>query len=289
MLVPTDFSEASEAVIRWLPRLGRYGLREVVLVHVIDRERFEHPASGYDVTGLLKEAERLAKDKLAEYVSMLEASGLKASYVEPVPLGSPELEIVRTADKVDPSMIVMSSRGRGWLKEVLFGSVTEGVVRRSRVPVFVVKVKVGLRKGSKVLELPVEDPFSKVLVATDFSQQSELAYELAKFAAKAAGGELLLVHVIEHSELVRSYRRLIERELVGMVRELSADGLRSRYVVRVGVPYKEIIKVAREEGVTSIFMGFRGSEGFLEELLMGSTVDAVLRYSMVPVMVCKRG
>ena len=42
-------------------------------------------------------------------------------------------------DKLGCDLIVMGTHGRSWLKHLLFGSVTEEVVRRARCPVMVVK------------------------------------------------------------------------------------------------------------------------------------------------------
>ena len=47
-------------------------------------------------------------------------------------------EILATAERVDPEAIVLGSHGHGALYELLVGSVTEGVLRRTRRPVWVV-------------------------------------------------------------------------------------------------------------------------------------------------------
>lgn len=288
VLVPTDFSEVSESIIKWLPNLRELGLEEIVLIHVINKDHFDHPASGFDITRLLEEVEEFARGRLSKNVEALKAEGVKASYVDPIPFGDPEAEIAKAADEVGASLIIMGSKGKGWIKEIVFGSVTEGVVKRSRVPVLVIKVRVkSVAEGRKEFDIPVKDIFTKILVATDFSPHSEVAYEYAKRVAKKAGSELLLLHVIEHREFVESYRRLVEKELTRLVEELASEGVKARYLIKVGAPYKEIIRTARDEEITSIFIGFKGAEGFLETLVMGSTADAVLRYSTIPVLVCK--
>ena len=47
--------------------------------------------------------------------------------------------ILEILDKLGCDLIVMGTHGRSWLKHVLFGSLTEEVVRRARCPVMVVK------------------------------------------------------------------------------------------------------------------------------------------------------
>lgn len=48
-------------------------------------------------------------------------------------------EILRTADDLAVSMIIMGSRGLGIFKGALIGSVSQQVVERSKVPVMIVK------------------------------------------------------------------------------------------------------------------------------------------------------
>jgi nucleotide-binding universal stress UspA family protein len=47
--------------------------------------------------------------------------------------------ILEILDRLGCDLIVMGTHGRSWLKHLLFGSLTEEVVRRARCPVMVVK------------------------------------------------------------------------------------------------------------------------------------------------------
>src|SRR5262249_23467678 len=47
--------------------------------------------------------------------------------------------ILEILERLGCALIVMGTHGRSWLKQRLFGSVTEEVVRRARCPVMVVK------------------------------------------------------------------------------------------------------------------------------------------------------
>jgi len=53
--------------------------------------------------------------------------------------GKPRLEIVKEAEENNFGLIVMGSRGLGELEELVLGSVSDAVVNRSKVPVFIVK------------------------------------------------------------------------------------------------------------------------------------------------------
>jgi hypothetical protein len=59
--------------------------------------------------------------------------------------------ILEILDKLGCDLIVMGTHGRSWLKQRLFGSVTEEVVRQARCPVMVVKAQ-ALAQGPPVPE-----------------------------------------------------------------------------------------------------------------------------------------
>lgn len=52
--------------------------------------------------------------------------------------------IIATAKEVHADIIVMGSHSRKWLEEILMGSVTEKVLRRTEIPLFIVPTR---RKG----------------------------------------------------------------------------------------------------------------------------------------------
>ena len=59
-----------------------------------------------------------------------------------------------------------------------------------------------------------------------------------------------------------------------------------RIMVTVGIPYKEIVRVAEEEDVSLILLPSHGKLGFSHEL-MGSTTIRVLRKTKKPVLIIK--
>ena len=54
-------------------------------------------------------------------------------------VGNPAEMIAEEADKIHPDLIVMGSRGRGRIAEMLLGSVTTGVLARTRVPILILR------------------------------------------------------------------------------------------------------------------------------------------------------
>ena len=69
-------------------------------------------------------------------------SGLGIPVRVEVTRGDPAEMIVDSAASVDADLIVMTTHGRSGLKRLIYGSVAEGVLRGSPVPVLLIPVKV---------------------------------------------------------------------------------------------------------------------------------------------------
>ena len=119
MLITTDFSVAAEGVVSLVK--GMANVHEIHLVHVISKGKsIDEPAKKLN---LLREVLEVPGRKITVHV--LE--------------GNPANEILTLAKKQDVSLIIMSSQGKGWLKQIRVGSTTSDVARRADRPVMVVR------------------------------------------------------------------------------------------------------------------------------------------------------
>jgi nucleotide-binding universal stress UspA family protein len=151
------------------------------------------------------------------------------------------------------------------------------------------KVKEGKPMDAKV--------FHRIVVPTDFSQQSERAWDGAQRLAQATGADLVLLHVFVemplYAELPLSGERV--REVYSVGRTWAADqlekwatparaeGLVVKTLLRTGIPHEEIVQTARDEGADLIAIGTHGRGG-LNRLMLGSVCDRVIRTSACPVL-----
>jgi len=140
---------------------------------------------------------------------------------------------------------------------------------------------------------------TRILLATDGSEEAELAALRAVDLADATDSELHVVHVGVVPRFLESYpgtlgyeRRLyeqIEEESRQRLRELSwrvkaAGGTVAGTHLRMGQVALEI--VAEELGAGLIVMGCRGLGG-VRRALMGSVSDSVVRHAHCPVLVVR--
>jgi nucleotide-binding universal stress UspA family protein len=152
ILVPTDFSETSDAALAYARAIAaRFG-GTLQLVHVLEdpfvvgplgTELFvtETPALR---AALLSDAnERLDSRLRADDRERFRASG-------EVVIGTGARTIVEYAAAQQIDLIVMGTHGRGGLSHLLLGSVAERVVRTASCPVLTVR-------GQAVAEQPLPD------------------------------------------------------------------------------------------------------------------------------------
>lgn len=137
----------------------------------------------------------------------------------------------------------------------------------------------------------------EMLVPIDFSPCSVNALRVA-IGMAAPEGDLTLLHVIDQqfvddavaaglgsSEDIRNrLKEQAEANFSSMLEGLDAGQVDIEKMIVVGLPFVEILKIARDLDLPMIVMGVRGRSTPPEELLFGSTAEKVLRGSRVPVL-----
>jgi nucleotide-binding universal stress UspA family protein len=145
-LYPTDFSEVSKKAIDYLKSLKKAGLKQVIIVRVINDKRIDCISKGFAMAG--KETSRFLKDVYDELLeeafsavkpieSELENVGLEVKVR--IERGVPHSKILQVAEEEEVSAIVLGSHGRSNLSDMLLGSVSSHVIRHCRQPVLVIK------------------------------------------------------------------------------------------------------------------------------------------------------
>jgi nucleotide-binding universal stress UspA family protein len=138
ILVPTDFSECSEAAVKYGAALANtFGATLHLLNVVQDPYMLPWSADSFaaPVGDMLADWEAQAKIRLAESIPAIAA----ANTVVTTRVGSPSTEIVRYAAQHRVDLIVLGTHGRGPLGHILLGSVAERVVRTAPCPVLTVR------------------------------------------------------------------------------------------------------------------------------------------------------
>jgi len=137
LLIPLDGSEQARTALEYATET--FPDAKVTLLTVIDpttafSARMGAPASA---EAWYESASERAEQHLKEGTATAEAAGVEVETA--TEMGRPAQTIVDYADDHDLDAIVMGSHGRDGVARVLLGSVAETVVRRSQVPVTVVR------------------------------------------------------------------------------------------------------------------------------------------------------
>ncbi|MDG5776736.1 universal stress protein [Haloarculaceae archaeon H-GB2-1] len=140
ILVPVDRSEqAKEASAFVVSEFGSEDT-EMVLLHVINPTEAGYSAQA-SIPSFSEEWFEREKEAAQNLFDDLEAEatahGITVSHE--IEVGKPTRSIVEFAEENDVDQIVMGSHGRAGVTRILLGSVAEAVVRRSPVPVTVVR------------------------------------------------------------------------------------------------------------------------------------------------------
>jgi len=152
ILVPIDFSDATPRVLDQAKQVAQAFRAEIHLVHVNEIIPAVPPATfGYggmpemmpmstspvlDTAPNPAVANESQKAKLSDWQKEISQAGVKVTLHEPT--GDVVEEILREADAIKPDLIVMGRHGHGAMYNLLVGSVTEGVLKRSDRPVLLV-------------------------------------------------------------------------------------------------------------------------------------------------------
>jgi nucleotide-binding universal stress UspA family protein len=200
--------------------------------------------------------------------------------------------------EIDADLIVMTSHGRTGLSRMWLGSVADGLIRNSRVPVLL------LRPTDSAPQRPFAHPLYKhILVPLDGSAASEEVLPAALALAKCGSARISLLRVVELIPLVSAHsvasfgytspafndqaiaemKTAAKQRLVGVAARLRDEGMDVdvEVVVEISVA-RTILDFARTHGVDVIAMSTRGRG--VSRLLVGSVADKVLRGGDLPLL-----
>jgi universal stress protein A len=134
----------------------------------------------------------------------------------------------------------------------------------------------------------------QILVPVDFSECTEKALLYAVPFARQFDATLTLLHVVEPPYLPASEMGVVveveskdeARKELETLRARLAGKVRCQTMVRKGSAQIEIIDAAKELGCDLIILGSHGRTG-VERLLMGSTVEKVVRRAGCPILIVR--
>ncbi len=294
ILLPTDFSgysnRAFEHALAWAERFGA----DIHLLHVVTVHNFDpfNPDLGFPDAGLNDRMHASAEEELGRLAADI-SDEAPAITMETKTGFSPWSEILDTAAAIGADLIVMATHGRKGLQKLFLGSTTEKVVERASCPVLLLRPR-------ENEDIPEAGEVASVLLPTDFSGEAGEAAPVAIELAKRFEAKLNLFHCVEQDvpppyyaagitsifELNDEILAVTRRHLAELLSDEDADDIDHEFIIREGRSPNEIVAFAREAAVDLIVMATHGYSG-LEQALLGSTTDRVIRNTPCPLLVIR--
>jgi nucleotide-binding universal stress UspA family protein len=287
ILVPIDFSDHSALALRHARELALLFGAELRLLTAA----FITPVWIAEGAAPLPDEYRQAVRKQAEADLETWAKPLRDARIRvscAVSSDQPGSAIRSAAETWPADLIAMGTHGRTGIPHAVLGSIAERTVRLAPTPVLTVRADAGEPR-----------PIRSILVATDFSPDSQRALEWSIELARRTGARISLVHAVASAivlgqeelalESVRAAQWAAEEAARGRLQQMKAElgALAGEIETREGRADAVILDSAKRHRADLIALGTRGRSG-LGHVLLGSTAERVVRQAHVPVAVLKQ-
>ncbi len=291
VLVPVDFSEITNAVLKTAKKVCEAHGGEVVLFHAVSPAIYISYPESLSVNvidvDVLQEIEakkrREAEEKLRGLQDFLKPISSRIL----VEVGDPRDLILEAEERENPDMVILGSHKKGLVEKILIGSTAEKIVKHSLKPMIVIKgFEPTLTK--------------KILIAYDFSRTAERMLDFALEFLRPFKVAVEILHVEEpidiplvekvgeaiynkYREEKRKYMKTLEERFREAGFEVSVS------FAEGDDPAEEIVKKVERNGDTDLLMmGSRGLSG-LKRIILGSTSTEVFRRVEIPILIYKEG
>lgn len=279
VIAATDFSRRANNAVKRAALLCREGGGSMTLVHAINLRFFERLLVG-------ERRNELKADVTQKLQKEFDALGVDGEVL--VEIGFPSDVIMDTARLKTPKLVVLGDHGEFHLKDVLLGTTARHVVEHAHLPLLVVKND-------------SETPYRKIFLATDFSDSSRQAIELATgffpdaqpviYHAYLAPGETLRSRygfdAAEVEAMLLQMRQEATEKMEAFIETLNLGNNKPQTLVRASAsPSEDILEDCTAQKADLLVMGTKGMGSFMP-MMVGSVTDSLLRHSTVDMLVFK--
>jgi len=228
---------------------------------------------------MLQQMRRPCEDALAKAKEIAARHGHTIQTV--LEEGDPSSRIIEIAAHRNRDLIIMGRRGLSNLERVFVGSVTQRVIGQHHGDVIVVPDNASIA-------------WQKILVATDGSLYSQAAIQRAICFAKAYGGAIDVLAVVDAPAefygdapaLLEELARKANGYAEAAANQAAAAGVNATAHAAEGNAYEVIPETASRLGSEIIVVGSHGRTG-IRRLLLGSVAEKVIGLARCPVMVVR--
>ena len=272
ILVPVDFSKEAESAAKVAASIARKTGSEIFLVHMlelpvttIDPAEMNTISSEPQIIYFMK----LAHEKFEKFKKLPFLKGIRV--VETIQFQHAFSGIIAESEKNNIDLIVMGSQGASGLQEMFIGSNTEKVVRRSKVPVLVIKT------GEENFDV------NDIIFASDFNKESKTTFQRVINFADLFGAKihLLYINTIHNFNTTKN----IEARIKAFMKDFDFNNYTTNIYNDISIE-KGILSYARDIDADLIALNTHGRSG-LSQLFNGSVGQELANHALRPVVTFK--
>jgi nucleotide-binding universal stress UspA family protein len=298
LLCGVDFTEFSTSAFRYAAGIARHFGSHLYVQHIVSiptETSWSMSGSGM-VRERLRGSRRIAEEGLRRLQAEAAIEDLNVTYM--LNDGDVRSQILGTIERRQIDLLVLGSHPHRGITRLREGSLAERLAQEANCPVLVVARPQKKLPEAEWFEPP---PLKTVLLATDFSRNSDRALTCALRWTAEWSAHLTLVHTVETgSRAMQAVTDLLPesdpgrehriREAWEKLRTLIPDPTHVHcqldYEVRDGDPREQILQCAAERKADLIVMGARGlgRSSLTHPFAWGSTLSGVIRDGRFPVL-----
>jgi nucleotide-binding universal stress UspA family protein len=296
IMVPTDGSGFDREAIRVALRMAEQSSARVRLVRVLASDSFFGTTPEAHWTPMSAETGRTERTTALSELYAL-AAECRSEFKAEITIdlhGGPVADVLQGyARRHDVDLIVMSTHGRTGVSRLSLGSVTDSLIRRTSIPVLVVKPR------ESYLNPQVDRAFKKIVVPLDGSILAEQVLPRMLSLAMLEDAEVSLLQVL----IPQSYSQkeisdpdlpwwdkdmsLAQAYLFRIASRLRRNGLTVTTDIVIGENVANAIAdFASRENADLIAIATHGRGG-LARMLRGSVADAIMHWGKLSMLVLK--
>ena len=293
ILVPLDRSPLAEQALDIAAEIAAAANAPIDLVLAHQRMVGTTADDAFDI------AQRLEDDRYLEAIANELRRDQKVSATHTVLVGDPPAMIAARAHDIDADLIVMTSHGRTGWNRALLGSVADGVMRASSIPVLMLRVAPGdaprgnVRPILRRILVPLDgSPLAESMLAHAVQLAHSLQGRITLFRAvqpatvmvPAVGADAMAPLAIEDPELTRRALDAAAKDVercATLLADQGCVGVECQTVVAQDAA-DAIVDFIKANDIDLVAMSSHGRGA--SRLLFGSVADKVLRSTSAAVL-----
>jgi len=291
ILTPLDGSALAESVLPYVALIAKAYGAGVILFHVVEKASPESIHGEHHLRAVDE-----AQAYLSEIARRLEGEGIEAAQdVHEVQEAGVAQTIREHAVELGADLIALCAHGKGGLRDMVYGSIAQQVIREGTTPVLCVRPGQG---GESVA-------IRKILLPLDGSKAHEVAIPVAASLAGRLGAQVELITVTPTGETLPVRGAITGRlsaratavsldafaaqagEYLGeWTQELGLQGLGVEGVVRRGDVAEKLVEAVEGDGIDLVVLATHGHNAF-DARWGGNVTPRFLPRSPAPVVLVR--